>query len=58
MAKRKTNGGMDCSEYLAVIQKEFTAGNAAEHNHRPALKTILKSAAKAIVPTNEPKPNP
>ena len=46
---------MDCTEYLAAIRKEHAAGDATEHTHRPALKTLLESAGKGITATNEPK---
>ena len=43
------------AEYLAMIRKEHGAGDATEHTHRPALKTLLESAGKGITATNEPK---
>jgi hypothetical protein len=43
------------TEYLAAIGKECAAGNATEHTHRSAIKTLLESVAKGITATNEPK---
>jgi len=43
------------AEYLAAIRKEHAAGDATEHTHRPALKTLLESAGKGITATNEPR---
>ncbi|MGO8750274.1 MAG: type ISP restriction/modification enzyme [Thermoguttaceae bacterium] len=43
------------AEYLATIGKEYAAGNATEHTHRSALKTLLESVAKSITAINEPK---
>ena len=41
--------------YLKHLQKEFARGDATEHTHRPALKTLIESAAIGIAATNEPK---
>jgi hypothetical protein len=46
---------MDLHEYLAAIRKAHAAGDATEHTHRPALKTLLESAGKGITATNEPR---
>ena len=43
------------ADYLTAIRKQHASGNATEHSHRPALKTLLESAAKDITATNEPK---
>ena len=43
------------SAYLHQIETAFAAGNATEHTHRPALKTLLESLQAGIVATNEPK---
>jgi len=43
------------SDYLKKIGKAFEAGNATEHTHRPALKTLIESLVNGIVATNEPK---
>jgi len=43
------------AEYLSRIRKEHGAGDATEHTHRPALKTLLESAGNGITATNEPK---
>lgn len=41
--------------YVASLQSAFVRGDATEHTHRPALKTLLQSHAKGIEATNEPK---
>jgi hypothetical protein len=41
--------------YRRQIEKELQAGNATEHTHRPALKTLLESLASGVTATNEPK---
>src|SRR5690242_19436088 len=43
------------SVYLLQVEKAFAAGNATEHTHRPALKTLLESLEPGIVATKEPK---
>lgn len=43
------------SEYLKHIEKEFSAGNATEHTHRPALKHFIESFDSEVTATNEPK---
>ncbi len=43
------------ADYLTAIRKAYASGDATEHTHRPALKTLLESAAKGITATNEPK---
>ena len=42
-------------DYLAKVEKAYKAGNATEHTHRPALKTLLEALQPNIVATNEPK---
>ncbi len=42
-------------EYVGKLQTNLTPGNATEHSHRPALKSLLESALNGIVATNEPK---
>src|ERR1700722_10107341 len=42
------------SEYLSAIAKNLAHGDATEHTHRPALKTLLESVSKGITATNEP----
>ena len=42
-------------DYLRKIETAFIAGNATEHTHRPALKTLIESLAAGIVATNEPR---
>ena len=41
--------------YVKELQVKVSQGNATEHTHRPALQTLLESAADGIVATNEPK---
>ncbi len=47
--------------YLDAIAANLKAGNATEHTHRPALKTLLESLGSAVSPggdiraTNEPR---
>jgi hypothetical protein len=41
--------------YIASLQSAFARGDATEHTHRPALKTLLESNIKGIQATNEPK---
>lgn len=43
------------AQYILTIEKELAAGNATEHTHRPALKTLLEGLAKGITATNEPQ---
>jgi predicted helicase len=43
------------SDYLKKIEKAYTAGNATEHTHRPALKELMESMAAGITATNEPR---
>ena len=42
-------------EYVKELRAAVSLGNATEHTHRPALQTLLESAAEGIVATNEPK---
>jgi len=41
--------------YIQSIEKELLAGNATEHTHRPALKTLLQAIVPDVVATNEPR---
>ena len=41
--------------YMHTIEKELTAGNATEHTHRPALKTLVEGLSKGVIATNEPQ---
>lgn len=41
--------------YRRQIERELQAGNATEHTHRPALKTLIESLAPGLTATNEPK---
>jgi hypothetical protein len=42
------------ADYLAAIKKNLAHGDATEHTHRPALKTLLEAVDKGIIATNEP----
>ena len=41
--------------YRRQIERELQAGNATEHTHRPALKTLIESLVPGVTATNEPK---
>ncbi len=41
--------------YFKSISQAVAKGDATEHTHRPALKTLLESLAPGIIATNEPK---
>jgi predicted helicase len=41
--------------YLKDINAAYQRGDATEHTHRPALKTLLESLGKHITATNDPK---
>ena len=41
--------------YLQAVEQNLKAGNATEHTHRPALKTLLEALSAGITATNEPK---
>ena len=41
--------------YFQQLSKALAKGDATEHTHRPALKTLLESLAPGIIATNEPK---
>ncbi len=43
------------AQYTHTIEKELLAGNATEHTHRPALKTLLQGIVSGVVATNEPR---
>jgi len=42
-------------EYLREISKNLSLGNATEHTHRPALKTLIEAIGDKVVATNEPR---
>ncbi len=42
-------------QYIRSIRANLKQGDATEHTHRPALKTLLESAMRGITATNEPK---
>jgi hypothetical protein len=41
--------------YIQTLQADLARGNASEHTHRPALKTLLESLGERLTATNEPK---
>ena len=41
--------------YLKELRANLAAGNATEHTHRPALKTLLEGAVAGVTATNEPR---
>jgi predicted helicase len=41
--------------YHRQIERELKQGDATEHTHRPALKTLIESVASGITATNEPR---
>lgn len=44
------------ANYLTAVKKELAQGDATEHTHRPALKTLLEAmGGKGVTATNEPK---
>jgi hypothetical protein len=42
-------------EYIAELRASLAHGDATEHTHRPALKSLLESMCKGLIATNEPK---
>ncbi len=46
---------MEIQAYIKQLERHHAAGNATEHTHRPALKTLLESALSGVLATNEPK---
>lgn len=40
----------ELASYQQQIEKALAKGNATEHTHRPALKTLIESLAKDIIP--------
>jgi predicted helicase len=42
-------------DYVHALEKELAAGNATEHTHRTALKTLIEALANGIIATNEPQ---
>ena len=41
--------------YLKQIETALVAGNATEHTHRPALKSLLEAVGDGVTATNEPQ---
>jgi hypothetical protein len=41
--------------YRRQIQRELQAGNATEHTHRPALKSLIETLVPGVTATNEPR---
>ncbi len=46
---------MPFTQYLKELRKHLRLGDATEHTHRPALKTLLEQTGEGITATNEPK---
>ena len=46
---------MSFDTYLKSLTAALKRGDATEHTHRPALKTLIESFANGITATNEPK---
>ena len=42
-------------EYLNQIETALAQGDATEHTHRPALKSLVEVLGDAVTATNEPK---
>jgi len=42
-------------QYLGAINKAVAGGDATEHTHRPALKTLVEGLGKEITAVNEPR---
>ena len=40
--------------YIQELQRSVARGDATEHTHRPALKSLLEAARQGVVATNEP----
>ncbi len=43
------------TDYLKQLENDLKAGNATEHTHRPALKSLLESLVTGVTATNEPR---
>ena len=43
------------TSYIHALESELLAGNATEHTHRPALKTLVEVMAPGLIATNEPR---
>jgi hypothetical protein len=41
-------------DYLRAVERAIKVGNATEHTHRPALKTLIEALRPKITATNEP----
>jgi predicted helicase len=46
---------MTFESYIKEIQSNLARGNATEHTHRPALKTLIETLQPGLVATNEPR---
>ncbi len=46
---------MPFTQYLKELRKHLRLGDATEHTHRPALKTLMEQTGEGITATNEPK---
>jgi predicted helicase len=43
------------SDYIHKVDSALKAGNATEHTHRPALKSLVEALRKGVTATNEPQ---
>jgi len=42
-------------KYLGGVNEAYLRGDATEHTHRPALKTLIEALGEKVTATNEPK---
>ena len=45
----------EITAYLKKLERDFAVGNATEHSHRPALKSLMELLIPDTVATNEPR---
>lgn len=55
VGSQQSGGHIPFKEYLASVTRALQAGNATEHTHRPALKSLLEACQPGVTATNEPK---
>ena len=48
-------GANPLDTYRREIERAFERGDATEHTHRPALKTLIEALSHGVTATNEPK---
>ncbi len=54
-ARTERSGTGAIKDYLRAVEQALKAGNATEHTHRPALKTLVEALRKGVAATNEPQ---